>query len=161
MATEKDKNHDKDHTRPAPASQTQQQRAASGAVAPPQPRTPAQHPAEPQHHVQEQAEPRHPAGHHPEPPHHPAQPPEAKPGVPQQDLQPKLEGEAEKPPEEKVLEKDDAMQLFHAGHRLKVKGDPPEKWFAASRIANQLVICKPVDEEIEKFVMEHELVRAD
>jgi hypothetical protein len=90
---------------------------------------------------------------------HPAQPPAARPGVPQPDLQPKAQGgETEKPPEEKVLEKEEVLQLFRAGHRLKKKGDPPEKWLAATRIGGHLVICYPVDEEIEKTVLGQQLV---
>jgi hypothetical protein len=93
-----------------------------------------------------------------EPERHPAQPSPAKPGVPQSDLQPKSEVEPEKPPEEKVLSKEDAMALFRGGHKLKKKGDPPEKWFAASRAHGVLAISRPVDEEVEKAINEQDLV---
>ena len=96
-----------------------------------------------------------------EPERHPAQSTVAKPGVPQPDQQPRPEPPEEKKPEEKVLDKEQAMQLFRAGHRLKIKGDPSEKWFSASRLHNVLVICYPVDEEIEKSISEQELVLAD
>jgi hypothetical protein len=100
-----------------------------------------------------------PPPHTPAPPPHPAQPPPATPGVAQPDLQPKAQAaEGEKPLEEKVLEKEEALQLFRAGHRLKKKGDPPEKWLAATRIGGHLVICYPVDEEIEKTVLGQQLV---
>jgi hypothetical protein len=97
----------------------------------------------------------------PEPERHPAQPPAARPGVPQPDQQPQPDVEAEAPPEEKVLEKEEAKMLFRAGHRLKKAGDPAEKWFAASRIHGVLVLCYPVDEEIEKGVLDQDLVLAD
>jgi hypothetical protein len=96
-----------------------------------------------------------------EPERQPAQSTVAKPGVPQPDQQPRPEPPEEKKPEEKVLEKEQAMQLFRAGHRLKIKGDPQEKWFSASRLHGALVICYPVDEEIEKTISEQELVLAD
>lgn len=94
-------------------------------------------------------------------PRHPAQPPAARPGVAQPDQQPQPEVEEEAPPEEKILEKEEAMQLFRAGHRLKKAGDPVEKWFAASRIHGVMVLCYPVDEEIEKGISEQDLVLAD
>jgi hypothetical protein len=95
----------------------------------------------------------------PAPASHPAQPPPARPGVAQPDQQPKPDDPDAKPPaEEKVLEKEEALQLFRAGHRLKKKGDPPEKWLAATRIGGHLVICYPVDEEIEKTVLGQQLV---
>jgi hypothetical protein len=96
-----------------------------------------------------------------EPPRHPAQPPAARPGVPQRDQQPRPDEPDQPPPEEKVLEKEEAMQLFRAGHRLKKAGDPPEKWFSASRIHGVLVLCYPVDEEIEKGIAEQDLVLAE
>ena len=95
---------------------------------------------------------------HTEPPRHPAEPPAVKPGVPQPDQQPQPEPKDKKPPEEKVLSPEEAKQLFHAGHRLKKKGDPPGKWIAASRIAGKLVLCVPVDEEVEKNVLGQQLV---
>jgi hypothetical protein len=97
-----------------------------------------------------------------EPPRHPAQPPPARPGVPQRDLQPQPDDpDAKPPPEEKVVDPAEAAQLFRSGHRLKRKGDPPDKWFAAFRLHNQLVICYPMDDEIEKSVLEQDLVLAD
>lgn len=88
---------------------------------------------------------------------HPAQPPPAKPGVPEPDQQPKPETEA-KEPEEKTVAKEEAMQLFRAGHKLKKKGDPSEKWFAAVRLHGQLCLAQPLDEELEKKVVDEELV---
>lgn len=98
-----------------------------------------------------------------EPPRHPAQGAPAQPGVAQPDQQPKPPDDpnAKPAPEEKVIDKAEAAALFRAGHRLKKKGDPPEKWFSASRLHNTLVICYPVDEEVEKTVLEQELVLAD
>jgi hypothetical protein len=95
-----------------------------------------------------------------EPERHPAQGPPARPGVPQRDQQQRPEAEPEAPPE-KILEKDEALALFRAGHRLKKAGDPPNKWIAASRIHGVMVLCYPMDEEIEKGIMEQELVLAD
>src|SRR5580698_2891039 len=91
------------------------------------------------------------------PPRHPAQGPPARAGVPQRDQQPRPEVEDEAPPE-KILEKDEALALFRAGHRLKKAGDPPNKWIAASRIHGVMVLCYPMDEEIEKGIMDQELV---
>ena len=61
-------------------------------------------------------------------------------------------------PEEKVLGKEDAMALFRAGHKLKVKGDPPTKWFAATRAHGVLAISRPVDEDVEKAINSQDLV---
>jgi|HubBroStandDraft_6_1064221.scaffolds.fasta_scaffold15710_1 hypothetical protein len=96
-----------------------------------------------------------------EPPRHPAQPQAARPGVAQRDQQPRPDEPDQPPPEEKVVDPAEAGQLFRAGHRLKRKGDPPDKWFAAFRLHNTLVICYPMDEEIEKNVLDQELVLAD
>jgi hypothetical protein len=97
-----------------------------------------------------------------EPPRHPAQPPAARPGVAQRDQQPRPDDPADQPPpEEKVVDPAEAGQLFRAGHRLKRKGDPPDKWFAAFRLHNTLVICYPMDDEIEKQLLEQDLVLAD
>jgi hypothetical protein len=93
-----------------------------------------------------------------EPPRHPAQPPAARPGVAQRDQQPQPEEEA---PPERTVAPEEAAQLFRAGHRLKKRGDPPENWFAAFRLHNTLVICYPVTEDIEKQVLEQDLVLAD
>jgi hypothetical protein len=49
------------------------------------------------------------------------------------------------------------MQLFHAGHRLKRKGDPDDKWIGAARIHGTMCVCKPLDESAEKE-LEHDLV---
>lgn len=93
---------------------------------------------------------------------HPAQPAPARPGVATQDQQPRPDDpNAKPPPEERTVTKEEAGSLFRAGHRLKVRGDPPEKWFAAFRMQNTLVICYPIDEEIEKQVLEQDLVLAD
>jgi hypothetical protein len=98
----------------------------------------------------------------PEPPRHPAQPPPARPGVPQRDLQPQPDDpDAKPPPEERAVDPNEALQLFRSGHRLKKRGDPPENWFAAFRLHNTLVICYPVTEDIEKQVLEQDLVLAD
>jgi hypothetical protein len=89
---------------------------------------------------------------------HPAQPLPARPGRPQPDQQPQHpEAEVEEP-EEKVIAPEEAMALFRAGHRLKKKGDPPERWFAASRLHNVMVVCSPLTEEIEKQIEQDELV---
>jgi hypothetical protein len=97
-----------------------------------------------------------------EPPRHPAQPPPARPGVAQRDQQPQPDDvAAAPPPEERAVDPAEAAQLFRAGHRLRRRGDPPDKWFAAFRLHNTLVICYPVDEEIEKSVLDQDLVLAD
>ena len=115
-----------------------------------------------QHQTQHQPPKKEPEPPKKEPERHPAQPPEAEPGVAQRDRQPQPDDpHAKPPPEEKVVNKDEAVQLFRSGHKLKKKGDPPEKWFMASRINNVLVLCVPVDEEIEKGVLDQELVLAD
>jgi hypothetical protein len=93
------------------------------------------------------------------PPRHPAQPPAARPGVAQRDQQPQPEPEPEK--EERAVNPAEAGALFRAGHRLKRRGDPPDKWFAAFRLHNTLVICYPIDDEIEKQVLDQDLVLAD
>jgi hypothetical protein len=64
----------------------------------------------------------------------------------------------EEKPEEKVLSKEEAKLLFQAGHRLKKKGDPPDKWIAATRLHNQVCLARPLDEELEKTVLGQELV---
>jgi hypothetical protein len=66
--------------------------------------------------------------------------------------------EPEKPPEETVLGKEDAMNLFRGGHKLKKKGDPLTKWFAATKAHGVLVICRPVDEDVEKELNGQDLV---
>ena len=93
------------------------------------------------------------------PPRHPAQPPAARPGVPQRDQQ-YQEPEPEKV-EERAVAPEEAAQLFRSGHRLKRRGDPPDKWFAAFRLHNTLVICYPIDDETEKHVLDQDLVLAD
>jgi hypothetical protein len=90
-----------------------------------------------------------------------AQPPHAPipPVPPAQPLQPKdAASTEEKKPEEKVLSKEEAKSLFQGGHRLKKKGDPPDKWIAATRLHNQLCLARPLDEEMEKTVLGQELV---
>jgi hypothetical protein len=83
-------------------------------------------------------------------PQHPATPPPAQPGVPPQHDQAQ--------PEEKVLSKEEAKQLFLAGHRLRKKGDPPEKWIAAARVHNIMCLCRPLDPDLEKAELESEVV---
>jgi hypothetical protein len=137
------------------------------AQAPYRPPPPTPRPAEPSRAAEPRPAP--PPTHEPprpatreEPPRHPAQPPPARPGVPQRDLQPQPDDpNAKPPPEERAVAPEEALQLFRAGHRLKKRGDPPDKWFAAFRLHNTLVICYPVDEEIEKHVLDQDLVLAD
>jgi hypothetical protein len=119
-------------------------------------------PKPPQHSTSKD-DPRHSDVQTPKPPErHPAEPPPARPGVAQRDQQPHPDDpNAKPPPEEKPVPKEEALQLFRAGHRLRIKGNPPEKWFAAFRLHNQLVICYPVDEEVEKSLEGQELVLAD
>ena len=93
-----------------------------------------------------------------QPPRNPTQPPPARPGVAQPDLQPQPE---EEPKPEREVAPEEALQLFRAGHKLKRAGDPPEKWFAASRLFNTLVLCVPVDETIEKQIAGEQLVLAE
>jgi hypothetical protein len=100
------------------------------------PRPPPRYPARPEQQPE----------HHPDPP--PTQPPDYPPPEPEQEPE----------PEEKVLEHAEAKQLFLAGHRLKKKGDPPEKWFCASRLHGLLVVCHPMDEEFETVFEGQELV---
>jgi hypothetical protein len=83
-------------------------------------------------------------------PQHPATPP------PQQT--PLAHDQAPKEPEEKVLSKEEAKQLFLAGHRLRKKGDPPEKWIAAARVHNIMCLCRPLDPDLEKAELESEVV---
>jgi hypothetical protein len=64
----------------------------------------------------------------------------------------------DKKPEEKVLSKEEAKSLFQGGHRLKKKGDSPDKWIAATRLHNQVCLARPLDEELEKTVLGQELV---
>lgn len=92
----------------------------------------------------------------PSPPPSPATAPPAppSPAAPPQAAQPA----AGHPPEEKVLSKDEARALFEGGHRLKKKGDPNEKWLAATRLHGQLCLAQPVTEELEKSVLEAQLV---
>lgn len=68
----------------------------------------------------------------------------------------------EPPPEpEREVAQAEALQLFRAGHKLKKAGDPPERWFAASRLFGQLVLCVPVDEAVEKMIAGEQLVLAE
>lgn len=93
---------------------------------------------------------------------HPAQPAPARPGVPTRDQQPEPDDpNAKPPPEEKSVDPNEAASLFRAGHRLKRRGDPPEQWFSAFRLHNQLVICYPMTDDIEKQVLDQDLVLAD
>ncbi len=57
--------------------------------------------------------------------------------------------------------KREALSLFRAGHKLRKAGDPPEKWFQASRIGGILVLCVPVDQDVEEAVLDQDLVLAD
>lgn len=95
-----------------------------------------------------------------EPERHPAQPAPATPGVAQHDQQPQPD-DPNAPPPPKPVAKEEAASLFHAGHKLRKKGDPPEKWFAMVRIANQPCLVTPLDDETEKAALDADLVLAD
>lgn len=91
---------------------------------------------------------------------HPAQPDPAEPGVAQGDQQAPPPDEA--PPKPDVpVSKEEALSLFRSGHKLRKAGDPPEKWFQASRIGGILVLCVPVDQDVEEAVLDQDLVLAD
>ncbi len=96
----------------------------------------------------------------PAPERHPAEPAPATPGVAQGDQQAPPPTEPPPPPDVPVS-KDEAVQLFRSGHKLRKAGDPPEKWFQASRIAGVLVLCIPVDADVEESVLGQDLVLAD
>ncbi len=96
----------------------------------------------------------------PAPARHPAQPDPAEPGVAQGDQQTPPPDEA--PPKPDVpVSKEEALSIFRAGHKLRKAGDPPEKWFQASRIGGILVLCVPVDQDVEEAVLDQDLVLAD
>jgi hypothetical protein len=86
------------------------------------------------------------------------QPPRGAPTPPAKESEKKDASTEEKKPEEKVVDKDEVKNLFQAGHRLKKKGDPPDKWIAATRLHNTLCLAQPLDEELEKKVLGQELV---
>jgi hypothetical protein len=88
---------------------------------------------------------------------HPTQPAPVQPGVHQPDQQPQRPEEEKEKPEEKVLDKEEAKQLFFAGHRLKRHGDPAEKWIGAARVHGTMCICRPLDETAERD-LEQQLV---
>lgn len=64
----------------------------------------------------------------------------------------------EKPPEEKVVPKEEVRSLFEGGHRLKKKGAKPEEWIAATRLHNTLCLAQPLTKDLEDKVLGEELV---
>lgn len=95
----------------------------------------------------------------PTPPVHPQAQQAQRPAPPQPSPAPAAPPSTEeKKPEEKVVAKEEVRALFEAGTKLKKKGDPPEKWIAATRLHNTLCLAQPLDEEMEKKVLGQELV---
>jgi hypothetical protein len=64
-------------------------------------------------------------------------------------------------PEPEALKPEDAKALLHAGHKLRKKGDPPEKWIAFVRVGGKLAKATPLDEEEEEKLAKEQLVLSE
>lgn len=90
------------------------------------------------------------------PPNRPLTQPEPDDGRDEDD-----EKDGGKAKEPEALPKEQALALLKAGHRLRKKGDDPDKWVAICRHRGDLVIAYPLTEEAEEELGHEQLVLID
>jgi hypothetical protein len=69
--------------------------------------------------------------------------------------------QAEKDADKEPLDSQQAEQLMRAGHRLRIKGEPPSNWICMTRHSGDLAISYAATDDNIKEALGHDLLLAD